>query len=51
MNQQMTADGITFARLGETRMAHGSSTKMENCICTPGVSREDTSLREEGLWC
>ena len=51
MNQLMTADGITFASLGETLMAHGSSTKMEYCICTTGASVQDTSLREEGPWC
>ena len=35
INQLMTADGTTFVFLGEAFMAHGSSTKMELCICTP----------------
>ena len=42
MNQLMTADGITFVRLGETAMAHGSSTKMEHCICTAEDLRKGT---------
>ena len=51
MKELMMAGGIRFARHGVTLMAHGSSTKMEYCICTPGVSTHDTSLREKGPWC
>jgi len=47
MSQLMTVDGITFACLGETAMAHGSSIKMEHCTGTARVLRGGTVLEQE----
>ena len=47
----MTVDGITFACLGETAMAHGSSTKTEHCTGTARVLQGGTPLEPEVPWC
>lgn len=43
----MMTISITFVSLGETAMAHGSSTKMEHCTSITKVCRKVTLLREE----